>query len=498
MMFRYLFLSVLLIFLANMIWAQTYEIDNYDGQTITTCTGTFSDSRYSGDYYNDENYTVTFCSGSTDFLKFIFNPGESDSQFDDGSFIIIAGDVLNVYDGTGTGGTLITSITNTNDPGDNHFILYSQSPCITFEWISNSSGDENGWRADIECVPSGCGTNPDASDNFADAPYICNLDGFCGTTSGNTEDNPGNMDGSGGNCPVLFGGTLENNSWIQFEASATSISLDVTVPVCYDGFSGATTNFTNNGIQMGILEYDGTNFTLVSNCAETDGNASGSTGQVTITSNSLVVGNTYYIMVDGYQGSRCDYYITTNAGVATLDAGPDVSACSGASTTLTATGPAGSTYSWTGSDGSGPTTGTSITVNPTTATTYTVTSTSGLCTSLTDDVNVSIMACASCSIDNLVAGVQTGCVTSNNTYTQEVIVTYSNPPSTGMLTVNGQNFAITTSPQTVVLTGLLSISNSVNVTASFTSDTGCTLTSNNLFTAPIPCQTCDASNGTWD
>ena len=53
--------------------------------------------------------------------------------------------------------------------------------------------------------------------------------------------------------------------------------------------------------------------------------------------------------------------------------------------------------------------------------------------------------------------------------------------------VNGESFAITTSPQTVTLTGLISDGNPVDVTANFSGDPACTLTANALFTAPLPC-----------
>jgi gliding motility-associated-like protein len=74
-----------------------------------------------------------------------------------------------------------------------------------------------------------------------------------------------------------------------------------------------------------------------------------------------------------------------------------------------------------------------------------------------------------------------------NEYTQEVTVTFTNPPATGDLVVNGQTFAIGTSPQTVVLTGLTSDGLSVDVTANFDADPSCSLTELNLFTAPADC-----------
>ncbi|TAF35259.1 MAG: choice-of-anchor D domain-containing protein [Cytophagales bacterium] len=91
-----------------------------------------------------------------------------------------------------------------------------------------------------------------------------------------------------------------------------------------------------------------------------------------------------------------------------------------------------------------------------------------------------------CNISALGTGIQTACVPATNTYTQQVTVTYVNPPCTGTLDVNGQSFAITSSPQTVTLTGLTANGLAVNTTASF-SATACTRTSAALFTAPAAC-----------
>ncbi|MEZ4929230.1 MAG: hypothetical protein R2777_04375 [Chitinophagales bacterium] len=74
-------------------------------------------------------------------------------------------------------------------------------------------------------------------------------------------------------------------------------------------------------------------------------------------------------------------------------------------------------------------------------------------------------------------------------YNDRVTITY-NPPASGSLSVNGQTFAITSSPQTVTLTGLTSNGSAVNVTANFTANTACTYTENSLFTAPAPCNVC--------
>ncbi|MBK9451982.1 MAG: PKD domain-containing protein [Bacteroidetes bacterium] len=92
-----------------------------------------------------------------------------------------------------------------------------------------------------------------------------------------------------------------------------------------------------------------------------------------------------------------------------------------------------------------------------------------------------------CAITNLSAGTQTACNPGTNTYTQQVTVTYNNAPGTGTLNVAGQSFAITSSPQTVTLTGLTANGAAVNVTSNFSASPGCALTANNLFTAPASC-----------
>ncbi|MCH2045911.1 MAG: hypothetical protein MK212_17475 [Saprospiraceae bacterium] len=490
----YLFAPAFMCLMPSFMNAQNYEMDLVDGQVINTCSGTFYDSRIgTSDYFNNEDYMVTFCSGSSDFLRFIINPAQVSY-----GYAIAAGDTLRAYDGTGTSGTLLATYTSANDPGSNSIVLYSTSSCITFHWTSDAAGDADGWEIAIECVPAGCGLNPAAADNFADAPFVCDFSGFCGTTQGYTADLPFNFTG-GGSCPVLFGGTIENNSWVQFEAAGPNISFQVDVIGCYGGFGGydPTPSPVSYGIQGAILSFDGSTFTRVSDCSLSDGQ--NLSFNLTNTS-PLTVGGTYYLVIDGSSGSICDYTINVSGDASVVDAGNDQVICSGASATLTATGPTGATYEWTELGGAVVGTGSSLSVSPTTTTQYIVEETSGgVCSSQTDTVSITVNSCG-CSIDLIAAGAQTPCNLSDNTYTQEVTVTYTNAPSTGTLDINGQSFAISSSPQTVTLTGLNSDGNTVNVSASFSDNPTCTLSALNLFTAPASCSTtpCTPDNGTWD
>jgi len=66
----------------------------------------------------------------------------------------------------------------------------------------------------------------------------------------------------------------------------------------------------------------------------------------------------------------------------------------------------------------------------------------------------------------------TPCNSGDNTYTATLLVTYNSAPSSGTLEINGQSFAITSSPQTVTLTGLTADGNPVDVNAYFSADPG--------------------------
>lgn len=94
-----------------------------------------------------------------------------------------------------------------------------------------------------------------------------------------------------------------------------------------------------------------------------------------------------------------------------------------------------------------------------------------------------------CSIDSVTAGAQTVCDPADNTFTQEVIVSYTNAPDSGDLVVDGQAFPLTSSPQTVVLVGLDSDGSLSDVDVYFSDEPGCSMTSVGLFTAPASCNT---------
>jgi len=91
-----------------------------------------------------------------------------------------------------------------------------------------------------------------------------------------------------------------------------------------------------------------------------------------------------------------------------------------------------------------------------------------------------------CFFSNLVLGPQIGCNPQTNTYSQQITLTYNDPPA-GLLNINGSMYVITGSPQTLTLSNLISNGQTVDVTAFFTGDPDCSFFHPDAFTAPSAC-----------
>lgn len=230
--------------------------------------------------------------------------------------------------------------------------------------------------------------NTAINDDCINALYICDINGYSGSTSSAyTDDRPCNMRGNaeqndpptytytpGTNTGGIFGqggswGTgspafdvrIDNNSWIKFTASNTTSILNVSIYDCYIG------NYPSGGIQMQIFSGENCcNFVPVSNFEEN------STG-FTITANNLTIGEDYYLMVDGYAGDICSYTISANSGIQFPEIQPVDPICVGESVVLSAP-PGATSYFW---PHSGETTQ-NVTVTPPTTQNYTAEVT-GLC-----------------------------------------------------------------------------------------------------------------------
>jgi gliding motility-associated-like protein len=136
-----LILALVFSFFLNGIFAQTYLIST--GGTINACAGSFTDAGGSGNYANNETYTMTFCSGASNEIAFDF------SNFPFG--LQANNDVLTIWDGpvVASGASLWSSI-----PGNglvNPGIIISTTGCLTFEFVSDGVTNNIGWEALISC-----------------------------------------------------------------------------------------------------------------------------------------------------------------------------------------------------------------------------------------------------------------------------------------------------------------------------------------------------------
>jgi len=91
-----------------------------------------------------------------------------------------------------------------------------------------------------------------------------------------------------------------------------------------------------------------------------------------------------------------------------------------------------------------------------------------------------------CNIGSVLTGAQLACNPETNTYSQQLILIYDNPPA-GLINVNGALFTISGSPQTVSLNNLPSNGAPVDIDIFFTGDPSCSASFPALFTAPEPC-----------
>jgi len=251
-----------------------------------------------------------------------------------------------------------TSTANNLVPGQTYFIR-------VYTWTATA----NQTSAFTLCIgtpvpPPSCITNTPAGNTCAQATPICNLNGYCGNTSASYTSN------SWAQLTTEFCGSLENNSFLTFVASSSTISLDVWV----------TSSQDNLGIQIMIFGAATCGSGPVTEylCWSPGNVPAGSTN---LTATGLTPGQAYYVMIDGFAGDVCDYVIGANTGIqtpvaintSTSTTSPTI--CLGQTATLNATGGNG-VYTWTPSTQLSATTGSSVVFSPTAVGTYNITATS--------------------------------------------------------------------------------------------------------------------------
>ncbi len=242
------------------------------------------------------------------------------------------------------------------------YIATGLNPNTAYEFYVRADcggGDLSFWSGptNFTTLFPGCGGSVPAGDDVPEAAPVCNLNGYCGNTSAAyTAEN---------NWPELntaFCGSIENNSFLIFQATSTTISMDVLVGNCFNGSDIQFMIFSATTPGSGPLNVIGCFFQMT-------------VGTNALTFNGLTIGQTYYLMIDGFAGAVCDYSVTvTSGGSTTTDVQitqSNTTICIDETLTLDVTGGNG-IYNWSPNVGLSATTGNSVTFTPPAPGTYTI------------------------------------------------------------------------------------------------------------------------------
>lgn len=137
---KFLFLAI------NFIALSTFAQYTMSTSSVTTCSGTFSDSGGPGvgasaEYGDDEYFVYTICPDT---------PGAM-VELDFTMFDVEGGwDFLCIYSGVGTGGTPLGCYDN-DVPLSGIVSSVDPTGCLTFEFDSDGSVTYDGWEATISC-----------------------------------------------------------------------------------------------------------------------------------------------------------------------------------------------------------------------------------------------------------------------------------------------------------------------------------------------------------
>jgi gliding motility-associated-like protein len=335
------------------------------------------------------------------------------------------------------------------------------SLCIQDRRTAANAGSLVNWSITFSNTPAplppslpGCSTTLPGTSSCSNATNVCDFNGVCGNTSGTTV-----QDWAGSGLNACFG--LENNSFVKFIASSTSASFSVWVPTTTTG------GYNTAGIQM--LFFSGT---CNSGAVTTYGcyphiypyPSPGNPLVTIVNGTGFTPGNTYYLMIDGFNGDKCDYTIAASSGVNILNISPAApSICAGASVNLTASGGTGP-YTWAPPGGLNTTTGPVVTASPSGTITYTVTSTTFGSCPITKNVTITVNPLPNAPVLNVVNNCGNSTITATGV--------------TGTLTWSD---AGTGNPRTVTTAGTYTVTQTTG---------GCTsVASNAVTTAPLPVPT---------
>jgi len=138
-----LLLALIILFFSFETVAQTYNISTYDGQTVTTCSGTFYDSGgSSGDFSINESYTITFTPSTAGaYINLDFT-----------TWNVTSGDALEIFDGPNVGSPSFGIVNQGLSPVGMTIgaSILNPTGSLTLKWTS-TTGIAAGWVATVSC-----------------------------------------------------------------------------------------------------------------------------------------------------------------------------------------------------------------------------------------------------------------------------------------------------------------------------------------------------------
>lgn len=235
-----------------------------------------------------------------------------------------------------------------------------------------------GQEAPIAGNPAPCEGNLLAGDRCSDAILLSadELDGYCGNLGG-YDNFPSDID--------EFCANINRNVWIAFVPSSNVVEMQI------EGYNCASEGTGDpGGIQAHVFTTDDcVNFSVPSTQCINPGSPTISEWS----SDNFIVGQVYYIHIDGWGEDVCDYRIDIISGVGNASAtARDTVICQGQSTQLQslAIGYGPYTYSWSPAAGLDDPDAANPVASPNTTTNYTVTIT-GPSESFTESVNITVL-----------------------------------------------------------------------------------------------------------
>ncbi len=189
----------------------------------------------------------------------------------------------------------------------------------------------------MSAQPDPCVDPPAMTPTCEDACIICDIDGFQGRHDGtNTGSGPPDF------CTVV----QHNMRWIGFIAGSVDLEISLAVSNCTIG----------GGLEIGIYEaINCENFKQVSQCWGAQQAVAPNTSKIFSNTQPLVIGQYYYLVMDGAFGDNCDWEFTVVSGdtrVDPLDTSGDIlgdlSVCPNLAIPYAVNAPTGATiFDWT-------------------------------------------------------------------------------------------------------------------------------------------------------